>query len=152
MFYSFNVLLLFTDGQQVIGFECVGLRPDLARDHWRGLEFYNSTVGQIYNSKERLYYNASLSFLEYVDISYAGLDLYYGDGLVHGLATISASPYVPMINNITISHGAFHGINLTDIRGEIHIANSSITHNRGRLNHHTTYWKSPFSILGYVKL
>lgn len=119
------------DGQQVIGFECVGLRPDLARDHWRGLEFYNSTVDQVYNQTERLYYNASLSFLEYVDISYAGLDLYYGDGLRHALATISASPYVPMMNNITISHGAFDGLNLTEIRGKIHIANSSITHNRG---------------------
>lgn len=119
------------DGQQVIGFECVGLRPDLAKDHWRGLEFYNSTVDQIYNQTERLYYNASLSFLEYVDISYAGLDLYYGDGIRHALATISASPYVPMMNNITISHGAFDALNLTEIKGNIHIANSSISHNRG---------------------
>lgn len=109
------------------------MRPDLAKDHWRGLEFYNSTVDHIYNQTERLYYNASLSFLEYVDISYAGLDLYYGDGIRHALATISASPYVPMINNITISHGAFDGMNFTEIRGEIHIANSSISYNRGKL-------------------
>ena len=112
----------------------MGLRPDLAKDHWRGLEFYNSTVDQIYNQTERLYYNASLSFLEYVDISYAGLDLYYGDGIRHALATISASPYVPMMNNITISHGAFDALNLTEIRGNIHIANSSISHNRGKIN------------------
>ena len=122
---------LISDGQQVIGFQCVGLRPDLAKDHWRGLAFFNSTVDQVYNSTERLFYNASLSFLEYVDISYAGLDLYYGDGMRHALATISASPYVPMMNNITVSHGAFDGLNLTDIRGKIHIANSSITYNRG---------------------
>lgn len=117
----------------MIGFECAGLRPDLAKDHWRGIEFYNATVNEVFEGSERLHYNQTLSFLEYIDISYAGLDIFRGDGFYHGFAAISASPYVPIMNNITISNGAYDGLNLTDIKGEIHIANSSISDNRGRL-------------------
>ncbi|KAH3754675.1 hypothetical protein DPMN_189356 [Dreissena polymorpha] len=127
------------DGQQVIGFECAGLRPDLAKDHWRGIEIYNSTVTMVYSTSERLRYNITETYLEYLDIEYAGLDIYKVDGLVHGFASISASPYVPIMNNITVSHGAYDGLNLTDIRGEIHIANSSVSHNRG----HGLFIKSP---------
>lgn len=119
------------DGQQVIGFECAGLRPDLAKDHWRGIEFYNATVDEVYDGPERLSFNRTLSFLEYIDISYAGLDIFRGDGFYHGFASISASPYVPIMNNITITNGAYDALNLTEIKGEIHIANSTITDNRG---------------------
>lgn len=80
---------------------------------------------------KNLIYNTSISFLEYLDISYAGLDIYKVDGFHHGIGSISASPYVPIMNNITITHGAYDGLNLTDIRGEIHIANSTIANNRG---------------------
>ena len=132
----FNVLMVklgecFSDGQQVIGFQCAGLRSDLAKDHWRGIEIYNATVQEVYWTMERLRFNQTYTFLEYLDIEYAGLDTFKGDGLKHGFASISASPYVPIMNNITVSHGAYDGLNLTDIRGEIHMANSSVTHNRG---------------------
>jgi hypothetical protein len=126
-YFSSFILL---DGQQVVGFQCAGLRPDLAKDHWRGIEFYNATVDTIFDQKN-LFYNSSISFLEYLDISYAGLDIYKVDGFHHGMGSISASPYVPIMNNITITNGAYDGLNLTDIRGEIHIANSTIAKNRG---------------------
>ncbi|XP_052783699.1 protein bark beetle-like isoform X2 [Mya arenaria] len=119
------------DGQQVIGFQCAGLRPDLAKDHWRGIEIYNATVEQIYDTQERLRYNKTYTFLEYLDIEYAGLDIFQGDGMRRGFASISASPFVPIMNNITVSHGAYDGLNLTDIRGDIHMANSTVSHNRG---------------------
>lgn len=123
----------------MVGFECVGLRPDLAKDHWRGIEFYNATLGTVYKDLH-LFYNTSLSFLEYLDISFAGNDIYKVDGFRHGLGTISASPYVPIMNNVTITHGAYDGLNLTDIRGEIHIANSSISNNRGKYDPITFFY------------
>ncbi|KAK3092533.1 hypothetical protein FSP39_004063 [Pinctada imbricata] len=121
--------MLYQNDQQVIGFECAGLRPDLAKDHWRGLDFYNATteMARVGN----LYYNRSVSWLEYLDIEYAGRDIYQGDKMPHGKGSISASPYVPLMNNVSVLYGAYDGMNLTDIRGEIHIANSTIAHNRG---------------------
>ena len=122
--------LYLIDGQQVVGFQCAGLRPDLALDYWRGLDFYNSTVAP--TRDENLYYNSTVSWLEYLDVHYAGRDIYHGDGMKHGKASISASPYVPLMNNVSVMYGAYDGLNLTEIRGEIHIANSTISHNRGR--------------------
>ena len=129
--YTVMLFVLFSDGQQVIGFQCAGLRPDLAKDHWRGIEFYNATVTSYTDGPEQVSYSVSMSFLEYIDISYAGLDIFRGDGFYHGFATISASPYVPIMNNITITNGAYDALNLTDVKGDIHIANSSISDNRG---------------------
>ena len=125
------IICLFSDGQQVIGFECDGLRSDLSKENWRGLEFYNSTVELRKNGNNRMY--EPLSWLEYVDISYAGRDINRGDpnNVVYARASISASPYVPFMNNITITNGAYDGLNLTELRGRIHIANSTISHNRG---------------------
>lgn len=79
--------------------------------------------------------NESLSFLEYLDISYTGLDTYHGKttdpNIFYQKAAISASPYVPMMNNVTVSYGAYDGLNFTEIIGPIHIANSTFAHNRG---------------------
>lgn len=105
----------------------------MAKDHWRGLELYNVTVKA--EKLGNLYYNETLSWLEYLDISYAGKDIYRGDGHSHGRASISASPYVPLMNNITVTHGAYDGLNMTDIIGPIHIANSTIANNRGNVIH-----------------
>lgn len=81
--------------------------------------------------------NESLSFLEYLDISYAGLDTYHGrtsePDIFYQKAAISASPHVPMINNVTIRYGAYDAFNLTEITGPIHIANSTVSYNRGEL-------------------
>lgn len=123
----------------MIGFECDGMRGDLARDYWRGIEFYNSTT------KEVVEYdyvgNETLSWLEYIDISYAGRDIFKGDGRIqYGRASISASPYVPMMNNITVTHGAYDGLNLTELNGRVHIANSTISHNRGKMNIWNVFW------------
>jgi len=120
---------VIVDGQQVIGFECAGLRPDLAKDYWRGLEFYNSTVKRI--NDKLIMRQEPLSWLEYLDISYAGKDVYRGDGMIHGRAAISASPHVPLMNNVTITNSAYDGLNLTEVRGRIHIANSTVSSNRG---------------------
>lgn len=117
------------DGQQLIGFECIGMRSDLAQDYWRGLEFYNSTTESI---KEGLIIREEpLSWLEYLDISYAGRDINRNDGMIHGRASISASPSVPLMNNVTITNGAYDGLNMTEITGRIHIANSTVSNNRG---------------------
>lgn len=113
----------------MIGFQCAGLRPDLAKDYWRGLEFYNATVKE--RNENEMLVKETLSFLEYLDISYAGLDIYRGDGMVHGRASISASPYVPLMNNVTVINGAYDGLNFTELRGRVHIANSSISNHRG---------------------
>ncbi|KAL3873370.1 hypothetical protein ACJMK2_036499 [Sinanodonta woodiana] len=117
------------DGQQVIGFQCDGLRSDLAKDYWRGIEFYNST--NVLRLDGVLLYNESLSWLEYLDISYAGLDILKDEKMRHSRASISASPFVPLMNNVTITNGAYDGLNLTEIRGNIHIANSTLAYNRG---------------------
>ncbi|XP_033735968.1 LOW QUALITY PROTEIN: protein bark beetle-like [Pecten maximus] len=117
------------DGQQLIGFECIGIRSDLAQDYWRGLEFYNTTVESV---KEGLIVrNEPLSWLEYLDISYAGRDINRNDGMIHGRASISASPSVPLMNNVTITNGAYDGLNMTEVTGRIHIANSTVSNNRG---------------------
>jgi hypothetical protein len=39
------------------------------------------------------------------------------------------------MNNITVTHGAYDGLNMTDIIGPIHIANSTIANNRGNVIH-----------------
>ena len=115
----------------MIGFSCKGLRSDLARDYWRGLEFYNSST-EI--TKEGNYIsNETMSFLEYLDIEFAGKDIHRNDGLMYGRASISASPRVPLMNNVSISNGAYDALNFTDIVGRIHIANSTISSNRGLL-------------------
>ncbi|GFO27981.1 class a scavenger receptor srcr domain with c-type lectin domain [Plakobranchus ocellatus] len=125
------------DGQEVIGFECEGLRPGLALDHWRGLDFYNSTTEKrfLIQDSNRVYVEDSVSFLEYLDISYTGLDTYHGQtsepGIFYPKAAISASPHVPIMNNVTIRYGAYDALNLTEIEGPIHIANSTVSHNRG---------------------
>ncbi|KAK0049320.1 protein bark beetle [Biomphalaria pfeifferi] len=125
------------DGQEVIGFECEGLRPGLALDHWRSIEFYNSSTEPRYQllDNKRVYMNESLSFLEYLDISYTGLDTFHGKtsepNIFYQKAAISASPYVPMMNNITIRYSAYDALNLTEVVSPIHIANSTISHNRG---------------------
>lgn len=81
--------------------------------------------------------NESLSFLEYLDISYTGLDSYHGrtsePDIFYQKAAISASPHVPMMNNVTIRYGAYDALNFTEIIGPIHIANSTVSHNRGKL-------------------
>jgi hypothetical protein len=46
---------------QLVGFECAGLHPDMAKDHWRGLELYNVTVKA--EKLGNLYYNETLSWL-----------------------------------------------------------------------------------------
>ncbi|GFR58265.1 scavenger receptor cysteine-rich domain protein [Elysia marginata] len=125
------------DGQEVIGFECEGLRPGLALDHWRGLDFYNSTTEKRFQLQDnyRVYRKVAMSFLEYLDISYTGLDSFHGQtseyGIFYPKAAISASPHVPMMNNVTVMFGAYDGLNLTEIAGPIHIANSTISNNRG---------------------
>ncbi|CAL1535561.1 unnamed protein product [Lymnaea stagnalis] len=125
------------DGQEVVGFQCEGLRPGLALDHWRGIDFYNSSTEARYTilGNNRVYMNVSLSFLEYLDISYTGLDTFHGytsdPEVFYQKAAISASPHVPMINNVTIRYGAYDGLNFTEIVGPIHIANSTISQNRG---------------------
>ncbi|KAK6181325.1 hypothetical protein SNE40_009204 [Patella caerulea] len=120
------------DGQQVIGFECEGMRPGLALDHWRGLEFYNSTLEEVFID-DNIYINKTYSFLEYLDILYAGLNTFNGRGIGinYPLAAISASPFVPLMNNVTIKYSAYDAMNLTEIRGSIHIANGTIKGNRG---------------------
>ncbi|XP_021367968.1 protein bark beetle-like isoform X3 [Mizuhopecten yessoensis] len=124
-----NVGTHICDGQQLIGFECIGLRSDLAMDYWRGLEFYNSTTESI--KEEIIIRKEPLSWLEYLDISYAGRDINRNDGMIHGRASISASPDVPLMNNVTITNGAYDGLNMTEITGRIHIANSTVADNRG---------------------
>ena len=122
-------LRLIVDGQQVIGFQCEGLRPDLARTHWRGLEFYNATV-QFIKDKD-VNRTETYSWLEYLDIWYAGRDTYRADHMVRGRASLSASPHVPLMNNVSIMYGAYDGLNLTELRGRVHIANSTVSFNRG---------------------
>ena len=69
--------MFIPDGQQVIGFECEGLRPGLAADHWRGVAFFNST-SHLVSKGENFEVDESWSWLEYVDIEYAGLDTFHG--------------------------------------------------------------------------
>ncbi|XP_012945265.1 protein bark beetle [Aplysia californica] len=125
------------DGQEVVGFECEGLRPGLALDHWRGLDFYNSTTETRIqpNTYNNVHMKESLSFLEYLDISYTGLDFYHGrsaePGIYYQKAAISASPHIPMMNNVTIRYGAYDALNFTEIVGPILVTNCSISQNRG---------------------
>lgn len=122
------------DGQQVVGFECEGLRPGLALDHWRGIEFFNSTSYQAIKD-DNVLMKESYSWLEYVDILYAGLDTFHGKtselNIFYPKAAISASPLVPLMNNVTIMYTAYDAFNLTEITGSIHIANCTIHKNRG---------------------
>ena len=66
-----------TDGQQVVGFECEGLRPGLAIDHWRGIEFLNSTSHRV-RTGDDVYVEESWSWIEYLDMYYPGLDTFHG--------------------------------------------------------------------------
>ncbi|XP_076442507.1 protein bark beetle-like [Babylonia areolata] len=122
------------DGQQVVGFECEGLRPGLAVDHWRGIQFFNSSSHDVQKGSN-IFQEESWSWLEYLDISYPGLDTYHGrtsePDIYYPLAAVSASPLVPLINNVTIKYGAYDAFNLTEITGPIHIANSSVHKCRG---------------------
>ncbi|KAL3873372.1 hypothetical protein ACJMK2_036501 [Sinanodonta woodiana] len=92
--------------------------------------FYNST--NVLRFDGVLVYNESLSWLEYLNISYAGLDILKNEKMRHSRASISASPFVLLMNNVTITNGAYDGLNLTEIRGNIHIANSTLAYNRGK--------------------
>lgn len=114
----------------MIGFQCEGLRPDLARTHWRGLEFYNATVQFV--KDQNLNRTETYSWLEYLDVWYAGRDTYRGGDMVHGRASVSAIPHVPLMNNVSIMYGAYDGLNLTELRGRVHIANSTVSFNRGK--------------------
>ncbi|XP_067681580.1 protein bark beetle-like [Haliotis asinina] len=120
------------DGQQLIGFECEGLRDGLATDNWRGLEFYNSTSAEK-NIEDNVYINSTFSWIEYTDILYAGLDIFHGKGIGvnYQRAAISASPHVPVFNNVTVKYSAYHAFNLTNVEGPIHIANCTLYRNRG---------------------
>nr|KAG5700697.1 hypothetical protein BaRGS_029062 [Batillaria attramentaria] len=122
------------DGQQVVGFECEGLRPGLALEHWRGIEFLNSTSHSV-SVDDNVLMEESYSWLEYVDILYPGLDSFHGRtrelDIFYPKAAISASPLVPLMNNVTIMYGAYDAFNLTEVTGRIHIANCTVHKNRG---------------------
>lgn len=127
---------LICDRQQVVGFECEGLRPGLAVDHWRGIEFFNSTsYRQQVKPNDNEFLQQSYSWLEYLDIYYPGLDTFHGrtqdPGIFYPKAAISASPLVPLINNVSVYYAAYDAFNLTEITGPIHIANSTIHKGRG---------------------
>ena len=81
------------------------------------------------------YYKESISYLEYLDLEYTGLDINHGKSAEPGVnyqkAAISASPLVPMMNNVTVKYGAYDAINFTQIEGPIHVANSTFMNNRG---------------------
>jgi hypothetical protein len=63
----------------VVGFECEGLRPGLAVDHWRGIEFFNSSSRRVQvKAGDNEFVDESWSWLEYLDLFYPGLDVYHG--------------------------------------------------------------------------
>ncbi|GAB1605409.1 protein bark beetle-like [Argonauta hians] len=135
------------DGQQTVGFECEGLQPGIAVTHWRGIEFYNSSSVIVTNDTTNTKIEESDSSIWYSDIEYAGLDT-FREGLVginHPYASLSASPFVPFLDNVTIRHGAYDALNLTYILGEVHIENCTIEDNRG----HGVFVKS---VAGHVNI
>ena len=77
IFYSEHLCALLADGQQVVGFECEGLRPGLAEDHWRGIEFFNSTSHRV-RRDDNVWMEESWSWIEYLDMYYPGLDTFHG--------------------------------------------------------------------------
>lgn len=121
------------DGQQTIGFECEGLRSGLALDHWRGIEFYNSSTEEFIDDRTSTKLVASDSSIWYADIEYAGLDTFREGsiGIYHPYASLSASPYVPNLDNVTIQYGAYDALNFTYILGNITVQNCTIYNNRG---------------------
>ena len=59
-------------------------------------------------------------------------------GIYYPKAAISASPLVPLVNNVTVWYGAYDAFNLTEVTGPIHIANSTVHKCRGLcLSEHT---------------
>lgn len=121
------------DGQQTIGFECEGLRPGIALDHWRGIEFYNSSTENYIDDITSIQLVTSDSSIWYADIEYAGLDTFRQGSIHinHPYASLSASPYVPNLDNVTIQYGAYDALNFTYILGNITVQNCTIQNNRG---------------------
>ncbi|XP_029656084.1 protein bark beetle-like isoform X1 [Octopus sinensis] len=135
------------DGQQTIGFECEGFQPGVAVTHWRGIEFYNSSTQFVTNETINTKMEESDSSIWYSDVEYAGLDVFREGvlGINHPYASISASPFVPFMDNVTISNGAYDALNFTYILGKVNVQNCTIQDNRG----HGMYVKS---VVGEVKI
>jgi len=113
-------------GQQLtVSLQCYGLSPNSpARDYWWGLEFYNASVS--ISIDDVIAINQSSSILQNVDIYYAGVSPNFDP-----VPAIRASPTIPALINVTISHMALDGTNFTEVLSPTIVFNSEIKNCRG---------------------
>ena len=116
----------FPVNQLTAGLICVGVEPAVENAHWRGLTFYNSTIRVVRDNFQ--VHNVSASSLKFVDILYAGVN-----ASMNHSAALSASPHPPRMDNLRVKFSAFDGLNFTESKGKVHLSNSEISHNRGKI-------------------
>jgi hypothetical protein len=105
--------------------QCYGLAPDSpARDYWWGLEFYNTSI--TITVDDIIAINESSSILQNVDISYAGVSPTFDP-----VPAIRASPTIPSLVNVTITHVALDGTNFTEALSPTILYNTEIKNCRG---------------------
>lgn len=117
---------LTSEQQQTIHLHCYGLAKNNPASHnWWGLEFYNTST--VVKTSRNVHITESSSVLEYVDITYAGLDK-----VGEPVPAVRASPTAPHLVHVHIEHSALDATNFTDIKGSTLLENSIIRNNRGR--------------------
>lgn len=112
--------------QLTVHLHCEGIREDLAQDHWWGLEFYNSSNTYGGEGWGTTPWNESTSVLEYVDINYAGVD-----DTRNLAAAVRASPHVPFLKQVRISHSAYDATNFTFVESSTVVHGTEFTNNGG---------------------
>lgn len=126
------------DTQDTVGMWCWGANPDVYGANWHGIEMFNATVYALQIGNVVL--NVSKSVLEYVDIEYAGVN-----STGHSAAALSASPFAPILQNVTFQFNAYDGVNYSYITSPAFIRDCYMYRNRGNGVNVTT-------AIGYVFL
>lgn len=94
--------------------------------HWRGIRFENARYRETYIHNTTLRIRESLSFLNHVDIYYAGVGT--GFNVTSGVESVGVPP---VIHNTKVEYSAYNGINVTNPGCVASIRNCTIRNNAG---------------------